>query len=181
MKRRVTTSAAASILDPAPDFKARAADGAGGERDVSLRDYAGRWLVLFFYPRDFTKVCPTEVLEFSRRAGEFRALGAELLGVSGDDVATHRRWIAEALGPIAYPLAADPGGEIARRYGAWLARDGVATRATFVVDPAGLVQYAAFHNLSVGRSPSEVLRVLEALRAGGPSPAEWRPGEPTLR
>jgi alkyl hydroperoxide reductase subunit AhpC len=180
MTRRVSTPSAASILDPAPDFKARAADAAG-EREVSLAGYAGRWLVLFFYPRDFTAVCPTEVVEFSKRAGEFRALGAELLGVSADDVATHRRWIAEVLGPIAYPLASDPGGEIARRYGAWLAREGVASRATFVVDPAGVVQYAAFHNLSVGRSPSEVLRVLEALRGGAPSPAEWRPGEPTLR
>jgi alkyl hydroperoxide reductase subunit AhpC len=175
----VSTDRAASILDPAPDFKARAADAAG-ERDVSLAAYAGRWLVLFFYPQDFTKVCPTEVLEFSKRAGEFRTLGAEILGVSADDVATHRRWIAEVLGPIAYPLASDPGGEIARRYGAWLPRDGVAARATFLVDPTGVVQYAAFHNLLVGRSPSEVLRVLEALRASAPSPAVWRRGEPTL-
>lgn len=171
----------ASILEPAPAFEARAVGGAPGERTVTLHEYAGRWLVLFFYPRDFTQVCPTEVIEFSKRAGEFRALGAELLGVSADDVDTHRRWIAEALGPIAYPLAADPGGRIARAYGAWLEREGVAARATFVVDPAGVVQYAAFHNLAVGRSPSEVLRVLEALRTGAPSPAEWRAGEPTLR
>jgi alkyl hydroperoxide reductase subunit AhpC len=180
MKRWVITASAASILDPAPDFKARAVDGGGGEREVALGDYAGRWLVLFFYPRDFTSVCPTEVLEFSKRAGEFRALDAELLGVSADDVATHRRWIAEALGPIAYPLASDPGGTLARRWGAWLEREGVAARATFLVDPSGVVQYAAFHNLSVGRSPSEVLRVLEALCGGRASPAEWRPGEPTL-
>lgn len=172
---------AARILDPAPDFKARATDGAGGERDVALADYAGRWLVLFFYPRDFTRVCPTEVIEFSKRAPEFRALGAELLGVSVDDVRTHRRWIAEVLGPIAYPLAADPGGGIARAYGAFLEREGVAARATFAVDPAGLVQYAAYHNLAVGRSPSEVLRVLEALRTGALAPAEWRAGEPTLQ
>jgi alkyl hydroperoxide reductase subunit AhpC len=170
----------AKILSPAPPFEARAVDGACDERSVTLHGYAGRWLVLFFYPRDFTQVCPTEVIEFSKRAGEFRALGAELLGVSADDVETHRRWIREALGPIAYPLASDPGGRIARAYGAWLEGPGVAARATFVIDAAGVVQYAAYHNLAVGRSPSEVLRVLEALRTGAPSPAEWRAGEPTL-
>jgi alkyl hydroperoxide reductase subunit AhpC len=173
---------AARILEPAPHFRALAATGPAERdvREVALSDYAGRFLVLFFYPRDFTTVCPTEVTEFSRRAGEFAATGAELLGASVDDVETHRRWIAEKLGPIAFPLLADPGGEIARRYGALLEERGLATRATFVVDPAGIVQYAAFHNLAVGRSPSETLRVLEALRTGERSPAEWRRGEPTL-
>jgi alkyl hydroperoxide reductase subunit AhpC len=172
----------ARILEPAPDFKGRAATGPGERdvRDVSLRDYAGRFLVLFFYPRDFTVVCPTEVTEFSRRAAEFAALDADLLGASVDDVETHRRWIREKLGPIAFPLLADPEGEIARRFGALLEGRGVATRATFVVDPAGIVQYAAFHNLAVGRSPSETLRVLEALRTGERAPAEWHGGEPTL-
>lgn len=173
----------ARLLEPAPAFEARAIAGAAGEGDeriVTLHGHRGRWLVLFFYPRDFTQVCPTEVIEFSKRSREFLALGAELLGVSADAIETHRRWIVEALGPIAYPLASDPGGGIARAYGAWLEREGVAARATFVIDPAGVVQYAAFHNLAVGRSPSEVLRVLEALCTGARSPAEWRPGEPTL-
>jgi peroxiredoxin 2/4 len=173
---------AARILDPAPDFKAPAATGPGPAdvREVSLGDYAGRWLVLFFYPRDFTSVCPTEVLEFSKRASEFEGLEAALLGASVDDVETHRRWIAEAIGRIAYPLLADPTRAVCRAWGALLEREGVATRATFIVDPEGVVQYAAFHNLAVGRSPSETLRVLEALRTGGKSPAEWRRGEPTL-
>jgi alkyl hydroperoxide reductase subunit AhpC len=173
---------AARILEPAPDFKARAATGPGAPdvREVSLADYAGRWLVLFFYPRDFTSVCPTEVVEFSKRARELAALGADVLGASVDDVETHRRWIAEKLGPIAFPLLADPGKEIARAYGALVEPQGVAARATFAVDPHGVVQYAAFHNLAVGRSPSEVLRVLEALATGDRVPAEWRRGDPTL-
>ncbi len=172
----------ARILEPAPDFKAPAATGPGPAdvRDVSLADYAGRWLVLFFYPRDFTKVCPTEVLEFSKRAREFEGLDASLLGASVDDLETHHRWIAEVLGRIAYPLLADPTRTVSRAWGALLEREGVAARATFIVDPAGVVQYAAFHNLAVGRSPSETLRVLEALRTGAKSPAEWRRGEPTL-
>jgi alkyl hydroperoxide reductase subunit AhpC len=173
---------AARILEPAPDFKELDATGPAeaDEREVSLRDYAGRYLVLFFYPRDFTAVCPTEIVEFSRRSREFAAAGADLLGASVDDVETHRRWIREKLGPVAFPLLADRGGEIARRYGALVEDRGVATRATFVVDPGGVVQYAAFHNLAVGRSPSETLRVLEALATGERAPAEWRRGEPTL-
>lgn len=176
------TPSVARILEPAPEFKAAAATGPGERdvREVSLSDYAGRFLVLFFYPGDFTVVCPTEVTEFSRRAREFAAVGADLLGASVDDVETHRRWIAEKLGPIAFPLLADPTRGIARRYGALLEDRGVATRATFVVDPGGVVQYAAFHNLAVGRSPSETLRVLEALRTQERAPAEWRRGEPTL-
>jgi len=172
----------ARILEPAPDFAARAATGPldTDVREVALAAYAGRWLVLFFYPRDFTRVCPTEVVEFSKRAPEFAAVGAELLGASVDDLETHRRWIAEKLGPIAFPLLADPGKDVARAYGALLEREGVAARATFVVDPGGVVQYAAFHNLAVGRSPSEVLRVLEALATGERVPAEWRRGDHTL-
>jgi peroxiredoxin 2/4 len=170
------------ILDPAPDFRAAAAIGPspGEVREVALGDYAGRWLVLVFYPRDFTPVCPTELLELSRRARELSELRAEVLAVSVDDVPTHQRWLREVLGPIAFPLAADPAGAMSRAYGAFLDRAGVAARATVIVDPEGVVQYAAFHNLEVGRSPSEILRVLEALRTRERVPAEWRRGEPTL-
>ena len=97
-----------------------------------------------------------------------------------DSVESHRAWIADGLGPVAIPLLADPDRSIARAVGALLEREGVAARATFVVDPAGTVQYASFHNLSVGRSVSETLRVLEALRSGERTPAEGRSGEPTL-
>jgi alkyl hydroperoxide reductase subunit AhpC len=133
--------------------------------------------VLFFYPQDFTLVCPTEVRELSKRRAE---LGAEVLGLSVDDVETHRRWIAEVLGEVSFPLLADPGGAIARAYGVLLAREGVAARASFAIDPVGVIQYAAAHNLEVGRSISELVRVLEALRTGEAVPAGWQPGQPTL-
>ncbi|HUL60685.1 MAG TPA: peroxiredoxin [Anaeromyxobacteraceae bacterium] len=170
----------ARILEKAPDFKVAAVTGKGEEREVSLAALAGRWAVVFFYPKDFTRVCPTEIQEFSKRAGEFRAAGAEVIGVSVDDLESHRRWIQGPLGEIDIALAADPSKSMARDYGALLEDRGVAARATFIVDPAGVVRYAAFHDPATGRSISEVLRVLEALQTGEKSPAEWRPGHPTL-
>jgi alkyl hydroperoxide reductase subunit AhpC len=152
-----------SILDVAPDFKAEGVRGRGERIEVALSRLRGRWVVLFFYPADFSTICPVELRELSQRAPEFAALGAELLALSGDDVATHARWIGEVLGELRLPLLADPGGVIATRYGAWLAGQGVAARATFVVDPGGTIQYAAAHALGVGRSISDLLRIVEAL------------------
>jgi alkyl hydroperoxide reductase subunit AhpC len=166
-----------SILDEAPDFKADGVSGRGEPVERRLSDLRGGWVVLFFYPRDFSRICPTELLELSKRTAE---LEGEVLGISVDDVATHRRWITEALGPLSFPLLADPGGAIARAYGAWLEVDGVAGRATFAVDPAGVIQYAAIHSRRVGRSISELVRVLEALQTGDAVPAGWQPGQPTL-
>lgn len=170
----------ATIRDPAPPLRASAVMPDGGVRELALADYAGRWLVLVFYPRDFSRVCPTEVLELSKRAREFEDLGASAVAISVDDLESHRRWIAERLGPLAIPLAADPTRENARAWGALLEGEGVAARATFVVDPGGVVRHASFNDLAVGRSISEVLRLLEAFRSGERVPAEWRPGERTL-
>lgn len=168
------------ILERAPALEAAAVTGAGEDAAVSLAALRGRWAVIFFYPRDFSVVCPTELRELSKRVAEFRAIAAEPVAVSVDDVETHRRWIRGPLGPVAIPLAADPSREIARAWGVLRDDAGVAERATFVVDPAGAVRYAAYHDPSVGRSVSETLRVLEALQTGAPSPAEWRPGDRTL-
>lgn len=170
-----------SILSKrAPDFKARAAVGRGEEAEVSLGALAGRWVVLLFYPRDFTTVCPTELRELSKRMRELHDLGAEALAASVDTVERHQEWIAGPLGEVGFPLVADPTREIARAWDALLEPEGVAARATFIVDPGGIVRYACFHDLAVGRSISEVLRVLEALQTGERSPAEWRPGDRTL-
>ena len=168
------------LLEPAPDFVAQAARGAGEAVEVRLSALRGRWVVLFFYPKDFTTVCPTEVIELGKRMPELRALSAEALALSVDELATHRRWIEEVLGPLALPLVADADRAIARAYGALQEPDGVASRATYLIDPAGLVQYAAFQPRRVGRSISEIIRVLEALQTGERAPAEWRPGQPTL-
>jgi peroxiredoxin (alkyl hydroperoxide reductase subunit C) len=169
-----------NVLEPAPPLRVRAVMPSGDVRELGLGDLDGRWAVVAFYPRDFTSVCPTEIRELSKRAGELRALGAEVLAISVDGVDTHRRWIAEVLGPLAIPLGSDPAGENARRWGAFLEREGVASRATFVVDRAGVVRHASFYDPAVGRSISEILRVLEALGTGERSPADWRRGEPTL-
>jgi alkyl hydroperoxide reductase subunit AhpC len=164
-----------SILDGAPDFKAAGVRGRGEPVEASLSAGRGRWVVLFFYPRDFTPVCPTELRELSKRRAE---LEAEVYALSVDDAGTHRRWITEVLSEVGFPLLADPGGRIARSYGVLLEREGVAARATFAIDPGGVIQYAAAQNLDVGRSISELVRVLEALRTGRPIPAGWQPGQP---
>jgi alkyl hydroperoxide reductase subunit AhpC len=168
------------VLQKAPDFTAPAAWGKGEIRPVSLSSYRGRWVVLFFYPLDFTFVCPTEILEFSKRAGEFAALGAQVIGCSVDSEHSHRAWIEHGLGELAIPLASDITKSIARSYGALLEDRGIATRATYVIDPQGVVQYACYHNTAVGRSVSETLRVLEALQTGEKCPVDWRPGAKTL-
>jgi alkyl hydroperoxide reductase subunit AhpC len=168
------------VLQKAPDFTTPAAWGKGEIRPVSLSSYRGRWVVLFFYPLDFTFVCPTEILEFSKRAGEFEALGAQVIGCSVDSEYSHKAWIEHGLGELAIPLASDLTRSIARSYGALLEDRGIATRATYVIDPQGVVQYACYHNTAVGRSVSETLRVLEALQTGEKCPVEWRAGARTL-
>lgn len=150
----------------------------GRVEEYSLKSYQGKWLILFFYPADFTFICPTEVVGFSRMAAEFRAVGAEILGVSVDSVETHRAWIEE-LGGIDYPLLSDERKSVSRAYGVLEEKEGVSLRATFIINPAREVSYFVVSHMNVGRSVEETLRVLKALRTGKLCPAEWKPGEPT--
>jgi alkyl hydroperoxide reductase subunit AhpC len=152
---------------------------AGKVRRVSLADHADRWLVLFFYPADFTFVCPTEIRGFEERVGAFRALGCDVVGIGVDDVASHRAW-AEELGGVSYPLLADPERAASRAYGVLDEADGRPFRATFVISPAGRVGYVVVSPMNVGRSVEETLRVVQALQTGRLCPADWRPGQPTL-
>lgn len=147
-------------------------------RHYTLRDARGRWLVLFFYPADFTFVCPTEVTGFHRHAPAFRAEGAEIYGVSVDSIDSHRAWVKE-LGGIDYPLLSDSNRQVTRAYHVLHPRENVALRATFVIDPTGAIQHSAACNMNVGRSVEDTLRVLQALRTGRLCPADWCPGEPT--
>ena len=147
-------------------------------RNVALRDYAGRWLVLIFYPRDFSFVCPTELTSFSAHLGDFAERDCELLGISVDTIELHREWLTTApaeggLGPLRFPLASDPKGDAAKAYGVWIEWKEISTRGLFVIDPEGVLQYSVKHNLSVGRRPDVVLRVLDALLTGGLCPANW--------
>ncbi|HTP50007.1 MAG TPA: peroxiredoxin [Anaeromyxobacteraceae bacterium] len=169
-----------TVLQKAPDFRAPAVSGKGEVREIGLSDFADKWVVLFFYPLDFTVVCPTEILEFSKRVREFDALGAHVLACSVDSQHSHKAWIEKGLGELHIPLVSDITKTIARSYGALLEDKGFATRATYIIDPKGVVQYACYHNTAVGRSVSEVLRVLEALQTGDKCPVEWRPGSKTL-
>ena len=151
-----------------------------------LSDYKGKWVVLFFYPLDFTFVCPTEITAFSDAAERFRAVGAEILGVSIDSKFTHRAWIKtprekNGLGELNFPLAADLTKEVSRRYGVLIEDRGVALRGLFIIDPKGILQYQVVHNLGVGRSVDETLRVLQAFQTGELCPANWKPGQSTLK
>lgn len=164
------------VLQKAPNFTAQAVVGAGDVKEISLSDYVGKWVVLFFYPLDFTFVCPTEIQEFSKRHEEFKALNAVVLGASVDSVHSHKAWINNGLGQLNYPLISDFTKEIARKYGALLENEGFATRATFIIDDKGVLQYAGYYSPNVGRSVSEVLRILQAAQTGERCPAEWKPG-----
>jgi len=161
----------------APDFVLKGVHQ-GRVADYALSSYRGKWLVCFFYPADFTFICPTEVAGFSRMAKEFRAEEAEILGVSVDSLETHRAWVEE-LGGVDYPLLSDAEKEVSRRYGVLDEREGVSLRATLIINPAGEIQYLVVSHMNVGRSVDETLRVLKALRTGRLCPSDWRPGERT--
>jgi len=161
----------------APDFSLQGIHR-GKVAEYSLKSFSGKWLVLFFYPADFTFICPTEVTGFGKLAGEFRAESAEVLGASVDAIETHRSWIDE-LGGVDYPLLSDAEKKMSRDYGVLIDKEGVSARATFILNPAREVNYLTVSHMNVGRSVEETLRVLKALRTGRLCPADWRPGEDT--
>lgn len=173
------------IEKQAPDFNMETALGNGTDfGNVSLEDYKGKYLVLFFYPLDFTFVCPTEIKALSEAVSEFADLDTEILGVSTDSKFSHRAWIAateeqKGLGGLQFPLASDYTKEVAKAYGV-LNDQGIAQRGLFIIDPEGIVQYQVVTPDSVGRSVDETLRVLQAIQAGGLCPANWKPGEAML-
>ncbi|WP_134684204.1 peroxiredoxin [Brevibacillus migulae] len=171
---------------PAPDFTLETALGNGQDfGKVSLSDYKGKWLILFFYPMDFTFVCPTEIIAMSDAAEEFKDFDAEILGVSTDTIHSHRAWIntprdKNGLGQLNYPLAADVLKTTARNYGVLDEEAGIAHRGLFIIDPEGVLRYQVVTDENVGRSTDETMRILQALQAGGLCPANWRPGQAQL-
>jgi alkyl hydroperoxide reductase subunit AhpC len=174
----VMESQTATLGKPAPQFELPCTGGPGLTRRVGLADYRDRWLILVFYPRDFSLVCPTELTALSARIEEFHRRGSDILGISTDTIDSHERWIAApraqgGLGEIRFPLASDQDGSVARAYGVYLERQNVALRGLFIIDPNGVLQYQAVHNLSVGRRSDEVVRVLTALQSGGMCPEDW--------
>lgn len=163
----------------APDFELEGVCE-GEFATFRLQDYRGQWLVLFFYPLDFTFVCPTEIRGFAEREQEFGDLDAHVLAVSIDSKHTHLAWQKADLGPISYPMLSDLTHRVARSYRVLVEDQGVTLRGLFIIDPDGVVQYDVVHSLDVGRSVDEVLRVLQALQTGGLCPLNWAPGQDTL-
>ncbi|MBL0226048.1 MAG: peroxiredoxin [Geobacteraceae bacterium] len=151
-------------------------------RKISLSDYRGKWVVLFFYPGDFTFVCPTEIKGFNKALGEFKAANTEILAASVDSKFSHLAWIKSgALDKLDFPLLSDLSKQAARAYGVLDEETSYARRGLFIIDPNGVIQYRIVHSDKVGRSVEETLRVLKALQTEELCPINWKPGEKTIK
>lgn len=177
------------VTQQAPDFCAQAVMPDGSFQNVALKDYRGKYVVLFFYPLDFTFVCPTEIIAFSDRAAEFEALGVQLLGCSVDSQYTHLAWRNTprkqgGLGDIRFPLIADLDKRIAQAYDVLLP-SGIALRGLFLIDKEGIVRHQVVNDLPLGRSVDETLRMVKALqyfeKHGEVCPANWHEGAATIK
>ena len=180
----------ASIPNPAPAFTCQAVVPGGQFQEVSLSDYSGKYVLLFFYPLDFTFVCPTEITAFSDRSAEFEALGCQVLACSVDSHFSHLAWCNQprnegGLGDMNIPILADLNKTIARDYGVLLEPAGIALRGLFVIDKAGNVRHITVNDLPIGRSVDEALRTVKALQFveehGEVCPANWKPGANTIK
>jgi peroxiredoxin (alkyl hydroperoxide reductase subunit C) len=174
-----------TVGDRFPAFRLTAVVGSASEgafREVAHDGHPGKWLVVFFWPKDFTFVCPTEIAEFGRLEPEFAARGAQLLGASTDSEYVHLAWRRShpELRDLPFPMLADLRRDLSGALGILDRREGVCLRATFVVDPQGVIRFASCNDLATGRNPGEVLRVLDALQTGELCPVNWKRGEATL-
>jgi alkyl hydroperoxide reductase subunit AhpC len=175
-----------TVGDTFPAFALTAVNGtnpATAFTPATNASYAGKWLVVFAWPKDFTFVCPTEIVGFDSLARDFRDRDAELLGLSIDSDFVHLAWrqSREDLGKVGFPWLADIKRELTSALGILDKEAGVALRATFIVDPQGVIRFAAVNDLSVGRNPQEVLRVLDALQTDELCPCNWQKGQETLQ
>ncbi|PIN69781.1 peroxiredoxin [Candidatus Woesearchaeota archaeon CG11_big_fil_rev_8_21_14_0_20_43_8] len=175
------------INKKAPDFDVNAYHNNDIKR-VKLSDHKGKWVVLFFYPADFTFICPTELGELADKHEEFKNMGVEIMGVSTDTAYVHKAWhdTSETIKKIRFPMLADPTGKLCRDYGTYIEDEGLSLRGTFIIDPDGIVKAYEIHDNSIGRSAAELLRKLQAAQyvsknAGNVCPASWKPGGKTLK
>ncbi len=175
---------AAHVQQPAPAFKAKAVIG-GEFKDIELADYRGQHVYLFFYPLDFTLVCPTEIIAFSERSEEFTRRNVQLLGVSVDSHYTHLAWkntprAQGGLGDISYPMISDFNKQMSRDYGVLLESEGFSLRGSFLIDKEGVVRHITINPPLIGRSVDEALRVIDAIqffeKSGEACPSDWKPG-----
>ena len=157
-------------------------------KKIKLSDYKGKWVVLFFYPADFTFICPTELEEAANYYPEFQKIDAEILSVSTDTVYVHKAWhdVSPAIKKIKFPMLADPTGNLCREFGTYIDEAGLSLRGTFIIDPDGVLKSADIHDNSIGRSAKEILRKVQAAKfvrenKGEVCPASWEPGKKTLK
>lgn len=182
-----TTTKLAKVGQPAPDFNMPSTKNMDTlAENVKLSDYKGKWLILLFYPLDFTFVCPTELTAFSDRLDELNGVGAEVIGISTDSVHSHRAWIKtprdkNGIEGLRYPLASDVAGKLSRAYNILIEEANIALRGLYIINPDGVLQYAVVHDLNIGRSVDETLRVLQGLQTGGLCSADWKPGQENLK
>jgi len=167
------------IGEGAPDFKLEGYHN-GKFKEYLNRQYKNKWLVLFFYPLDFTFVCPTEIRGFSKKYEEFKKLHADVLGISVDSKHSHKAWVEGPLGKINFPLLSDFHKKMSRDYEVLDEEAGTSMRGTFIIGPNGKIRYIVISDDDVGRSVEETLRVLAALQTGKLCPVEWEPGKKTL-
>eukprot|EP00041_Stephanoeca_diplocostata_P002234 m.24710 g.24710 ORF g.24710 m.24710 type:complete len:234 (-) comp13099_c0_seq3:194-895(-) len=180
----------ARIASAAPDFSAEAVMPNGKIEEVTLSHYKGKYVVLLFYPMDFTFVCPTEILAFSNKMKEFKDIGAEVLGISTDSKFVHVAWTKTpreegGLGEVNFPLVADQNMKISQAYGAMYAGQAHSARAMFIVDGTGKLRQIQIHDDGVGRSVEETLRIVKAFqhhdKVGEVCPSGWQPGDDTIK
>lgn len=175
-----------TIGSPIADFELNSYQN-GKLGKVKLSEYRGKWLVLFFYPADFTFVCPTELEEMADNYEEFKKINTEIVSVSTDTAFVHKAWhdTSPAIRKISFPMAADPTGDLCKEVGVYIASEGLALRGTFVFDPEGKLVVMEINENSVGRNVQELIRKLQAAQYvyshnGEVCPASWKPGAKTL-
>ena len=157
-------------------------------KKIKFSDYKGKWLILIFYPADFTFICPTELEEMAEYYQRFKKLGAEVFSVSTDTVFVHKAWHdnSPAIKKVKFPMIADPAGNLCKELGTYIPEQGLSLRASFIVDPQGVIRAYEMHDNSIGRSAEEIFRKFQALKfisqhKGLVCPASWKPGKKTLK
>ncbi len=175
------------INAPAPLFEAKAFHQEETAK-ITLSQYRGKWVILAFYPADFTFICPTELADLADHYDELQKLGVEVLSVSTDTVFVHKAWHdnSPSIKKIQFPMVADPNGEICKAYGTYIPAEGLSLRATFIIDPDGILKWYEIHDNSIGRSTKEIIRKIKAAQyvrthGGEVCPVNWEPGGKTLR
>ena len=176
-----------TINEKAPDFTSDALIN-NETKKISLSDYKGKWIILFFYPADFTFVCPTELGELADNYNKIKEIGAEIISISTDTVFVHKAWHdnPETIKKITFPMLADPTGKVSKSYGTYIEEEGLSLRATFIINPEGIIKAFEFHDNDIGRSINELLRKINAAKfirehKGQVCPMNWQPGEKTLK